>query len=55
MKNVRFAVSLSFLCLAALPAYGQTADKWNDISNAILAAWINNPGPGVVRVLRSTA
>ncbi len=46
MKNVRFAVVLSLLSLAALPAFGQTADKWSDISSANIGRLGKQPWPG---------
>src|SRR5208282_2572388 len=44
-KNVQFAVSLSFLCLAPLAAYGQTANKWKDISSGNIGRLGKQPWP----------
>ena len=46
MTNIRFALSLAFLCLAPGLACGQTADKWNDISIANISRLGKQPWPG---------
>ncbi len=46
MTNIRFALSLAFLCLAPALANGQTADKWDDISSGEISRLGKQPWPG---------
>ena len=46
MRNLLFAVSLFFLCLAPLLADAQAADNWTDISNAKIGQLGKQPWPG---------